>query len=174
MSFNPLYAFFPIPDVLPELNEALRQIDDSLRFLEENGVGGGGGGATDLDGLTDVTIAAPSNLQGLIYNSGSGQWENASIAGPVLTVLDDLADVSITAVESQQTLRYNGAEWVNVGPVDLAFTYNVSDQLTDIVGAGIDVDFTYNLDGTLNTVDNQTKVLTFGYSSGLLSSITVT
>ena len=36
----------------------------------------GGGGATTLDGLTDVTISAPANAQVLAYNSTTLQWEN--------------------------------------------------------------------------------------------------
>jgi hypothetical protein len=34
------------------------------------------GGATTLDGLTDVTISAPANAQVLTYNSTTSQWEN--------------------------------------------------------------------------------------------------
>ena len=53
--------------------------------LDEVGTGGGGG-ATNLDGLTDVTIAAPSDWEVLGYNATSGLWENtshihASVAG---------------------------------------------------------------------------------------------
>ncbi len=33
--FNPLYNYLPLSEDTPELNEALRQIDDSLRFLLE-------------------------------------------------------------------------------------------------------------------------------------------
>lgn len=40
-----------------------------------------GGGATDLDSLTDVTIATPSNGQALIYNSTSWDWENTTLWG---------------------------------------------------------------------------------------------
>ena len=53
--------------------------------LDEVGTGGGGG-TTNLDGLTDVTIAAPSDWEVLGYNATSGLWENtshihASVAG---------------------------------------------------------------------------------------------
>lgn len=42
------------------------------------GIGGGGGGASDLDGLSDVTISSPSNGQVLKYD-GSG-WVNGTDA----------------------------------------------------------------------------------------------
>lgn len=34
-----------------------------------------------LNGLTDVTIAAPSNGQALTYNSGTSEWNNTTLAG---------------------------------------------------------------------------------------------
>ncbi len=40
-----------------------------------------GGGATALNDLTDVTIAAVSNAQVLIYDSTSSHWENQAISG---------------------------------------------------------------------------------------------
>ena len=39
------------------------------------------GGATTLDGLTDVTISAPANAQVLTYNSTTSQWENQTPSG---------------------------------------------------------------------------------------------
>ena len=39
------------------------------------------GGATTLDGLTDVTISAPANAQVLTYNSTTTQWENQTPSG---------------------------------------------------------------------------------------------
>ena len=45
--------------------------------LDEVGTGGGGG-TTNLDGLTDVTITAPSDWEVLGYNATSGLWENTN------------------------------------------------------------------------------------------------
>lgn len=40
-----------------------------------------GGGATNLDALTDVTVASPTNGQVLTYDSGSSQWKNLAASG---------------------------------------------------------------------------------------------
>lgn len=169
MSDRPLYSFLPLLEADAELNEALREIADSLRALD--GVGGGGG-AVSLTDLVDVTITAPVTNEALVYNGTI--WENQTLAGgggPI--AFDDLTDVSVPAPNQEDRLVYRGGQWVNVGPVSLAFTYNGSDQLTNVAGSGVDIDFTYNLDGTLNTVFNQTNTLTFGYTGGLLTSIGV-
>jgi hypothetical protein len=47
-------------------------------------VAGGGGGATTLDALTDVTVASPINAQSLVYDSLASQWRNLQLtAGDV-------------------------------------------------------------------------------------------
>lgn len=38
-------------------------------------------GASDLNGLSDVTISAPANAQVLAYNSTTNQWENQTPGG---------------------------------------------------------------------------------------------
>lgn len=55
--------------------------DNVLKLKKDTGVvidleSGAGGGATTLDGLTDVTVAAPANRHILAYNSGATQWQN--------------------------------------------------------------------------------------------------
>ena len=40
---------------------------------------GGGGGASTLDGLADVTVVAPAQGNGLYYNIAFGQWANGAV-----------------------------------------------------------------------------------------------
>ena len=88
---------------------------------------GGGGGATTLDGLTDVTITGtPTDQQFLRYNSGTSQWINTSVTIP--TNLDSLTDVVASSPTNNQFLRHNGTNWVNASvtiPTNL-------DSLTDV------------------------------------------
>lgn len=42
---------------------------------------GGGGGATSLVDLLDVSISNPSNGQALVYNSTTQKWENQNVSG---------------------------------------------------------------------------------------------
>ena len=51
----------------------LRKIVENLKLIPL--------GASDLDGLSDVTISAPANAQVLTYNSTTGQWENQTPGG---------------------------------------------------------------------------------------------
>jgi hypothetical protein len=52
---------------------------DSNGTESQLGTGGGGGGATTLDALNDVTISSIANLNALIYNATSSQWENVAL-----------------------------------------------------------------------------------------------
>lgn len=79
--------------------------------------GSGGGGASDLDDLTDVDITSPSNGQVLTYNSTSQKWENSNASGGA-SDLEDLGDVNISTVTDGQTLQYDATsqKWVNTTP----------------------------------------------------------
>lgn len=52
----------------------LRKIVENLRLLVF--------GASDLNGLSDVTISSPTDDQILTYNSGTSQWENQTLVIP--------------------------------------------------------------------------------------------
>ena len=72
-----------------------------------------GGGATTLDGLTDVTITTPTDGQTLIYDANSSEWINGNGGGA--TTLNGLSDVDITSATDGQVLMFDGNanEWVN-------------------------------------------------------------
>jgi len=63
----------------------------------------GGGGASDLDGLSDVTIAAPANGHLLQYNNSTSQWENKLFG-----------NWSFSTLGATQFLRYSGSAWQNI------------------------------------------------------------
>lgn len=68
-------------------------------------------GATQLNGLTDVTLVSPSDSQALVYNAFSSQWENQDIP----RALDELQDTHITSPVTGNTIVYNSTsgKWEN-------------------------------------------------------------
>lgn len=100
-------------------------------------------------------------------------------------VLNDLSDVNVGtpgAGEDGYSLVWDNANsWfdlVDLGggaPPTLTFAYS-GGAVTDITGTGVDLDFTYNGDGSVNTiVDNVASITrTFAYNGdGTVSTITV-
>lgn len=80
-----------------------------------------------------------------------------------------------------QQVTDNGATTTNVitNKAQPTFTYNVDEQLINITYDNTtEKDFTYNGDGTLNTLtitypDSSTVVKTFNWSGGILQSISI-
>jgi hypothetical protein len=90
--------------------------DDLANTLTISAAGGGSGGATTLDGLTDVSVPSPSNGQALIYNTSTSQWEAQTISsGSGATDLNGLNDVTLSGTLDNQILRYDLAstQWKN-------------------------------------------------------------
>ena len=74
----------------------------------------GGGGATVLSDLTDVTIAMLANGQILQYDSTTQKWKNVNL--PTLSAaIATLTDVSLASLQDGQILQYNGVsgKWEN-------------------------------------------------------------
>lgn len=88
-------------------------------------------GATNLDGLTDVTITSPSTGQVLKWN-GSAWVNSADSTGTTINSLDDIGDVAITSVSSGQVLKWNGSAWVNAAESGGGGGASDLDDLTDV------------------------------------------
>lgn len=100
-----------------------------------NGISGGGGGASALDDLTDVTITAVSNGQVLKYNGSA--WVNAADnTGTTISSIDDITDVTITSASTGQFLKWNGTAWVN-DTIDLGTDTSGSFIASLVAGTGV-------------------------------------
>lgn len=68
-------------------------------------------------------------------------------------------------------------EWADEGasvPVDTEFTYNLDGSIDTIVAGGVTTEFTYNLDGSIDTISNGTWTKVYNYNiDGSIESITV-
>ena len=74
----------------------------------------GGGGVTNIEDLSNVTISSPASGQVLKYN-GSG-WVNGAVSGGGgATAIGDLDDVTLSSLTNGQILKYDAAssKWVN-------------------------------------------------------------
>lgn len=89
----------------------------------------GVGGTTNLNSLTDVTVAGPTDGQFLVYNSTTMVWENSNFPAG----LDDLTDVTTAGAVNGQFLKYNGVSWVP----DTATTPTQLSDLSDIDTTGV-------------------------------------
>jgi len=128
--------------------------------------GSGGGSATTLDGLTDVTITGVVDGDVLQYDSASGDWVNAP-AGSVSTTLGGLSDVTITNASPSQLTYYDGTEWkneykYNIVPNVPFTTENGTEQFLDLINRR---DLTTVL-GFLNNIVTQSYYLPFTKEDG--------
>jgi len=87
-------------------------------------------GPTNLDSLTDVTVANPLTGQFLQYTGGGWVNTTVSLGSGGATNLDGLSDVTLTSPANAQYLSYNSTsgQWVNTSLP----TANL-DALTDVV-----------------------------------------
>ena len=113
-----------VPNVLAGEGITISSIEAKHDFWSRGGVSalglggqGGGGGATTLDGLDDVTITSPANGQALVYQNGT--WVNA-------VVTPDLSDYATKDwVEDQGYLtslpahNHDGRYYINNGTIHL-------------------------------------------------------
>lgn len=118
---NWLYYAGTTEVITPDADQNYRVTDNGTTKLYfwngssyEELTSGGGGGATDLDDLTDVSISSPTNGQVLKYNSVSQEWENANESGGG----DYVGLYGMTEIQSsdgQGTTQIDLSQYTNVG-----------------------------------------------------------
>lgn len=103
--------------------------------IDEIAEGGGGGGATSLNQLSDVELTDQTVGQVLKYNGY--KWENANESGGGATTFADLTDVSLNNVQNGQVPKYNSTtgKWENAnesgGDLSNYYTKSETDSLLD-------------------------------------------
>ncbi len=107
------------------------------------------GGATDLDGLTDVTISAPAT--GHFIRKSAGNWLNTFIVEADISDLQayltditgesigNLSDVTFVDAADGDFLRFNGTSWVDAVITeadisDLTHAISVEDEGSPVTG----------------------------------------
>ena len=141
--------FFTDSTTDPTINGQIRRNGNTIKAFVNGGVvdladiGSGGGGATNLDDLTDVTLIAETAGQYLRF--GGTVWSNSQILWPDINLtgssLDDLGDVLIGTPAANTVLKWSGSNWVDGNIVNA----NID------AGAAIDIsklDITGTPDGT--------------------------
>jgi len=84
----------------------------------------GGGGASQLDELSDVVSATNTNEFVLVANGTTGYVGRALLEGDISDLqayitditgdpLGNLSDVTVTAIGSNEILKWNGSAWIN-------------------------------------------------------------
>lgn len=139
------------------------QSGNSGKYLTTNGTAASwatiSSGATNLNGLSDVTITSATTGEVLRYNGS--QWVDAQLGysdlsglPTLVTNLNGLSDVTITAAATGEVLRYNGSQWIDAqlgysdlsgAPSNVSFFNNDAGYLTDVV-----LDLTPQLGGNLD------------------------
>ena len=121
---------------------------DADQVLTTDGAGtltwvtGGGGGATDLDSLTDVDITSVANNDLLMYNSVASKWQNTNLGVSVTPTLT--GDSSVTTTSTYTLTVSNHATYD-----DPAYFCEVYTGVTKVVDND---DVTQNHDGTMSFI----------------------
>lgn len=120
--------------VAPTTGQAL--VWDGTQW-EPGTVSGGGGGATDLDGLSDVSAASPSNGDVIVYNTGTSTWTtSASLQNLVALLKQPTADTTTIEADTSNKItidKTTAAEKV-VATVDGTDAMVVKDTHTEFKG----------------------------------------
>lgn len=97
----------------------------------------GSSGATELDELTDVSVAgdnAPADGQALVYDAADGLWKPSDVAtsGGTVDSIQDITDVSNTSPQNGEVLQWDSASETWVPASIPAFTPQELDDLDDV------------------------------------------
>ena len=93
------------------------------------------GGATQLTGLSDVSVSSLADGQILKYDATNQEWVNANESGGGSSTLAGLTDVNLTTPTNGQVLTYDATndEWVNANASSgSAINYSTTEQDTGI------------------------------------------
>jgi len=122
-------------------------------------------GASDLNGLSDVTLTSPTNAQLLVYNSSTGQWVNQY---PAVVSTPTLAQVTTAGNTTTNAITVGG---LTVGQVGGSGTINFP---TTISGFAASI-FTQYASNNLNLRISNTYVKVYGSGQiELTGSTTIT
>jgi len=102
-------------------------------------ISGAGGGSSDLNGLTDVTLVSVTNGQLLGFNGT--KWVNVDPGAASAFPLSNLTDTTITNIQIKQIIQWNGTAWVNIDlpSTDLTNYYNKTEVNTNFLSANTDL-----------------------------------
>lgn len=113
------------------------------KFLSAGGTweipDGGGGGATSLAGLSDVSIAGPSNLSLLQYKASDGKWHNAPLSSVGGTITGVTAGAGLTGggVSGSVSLAFDAVSdkriLANISGSSAAASANTLTQILDAI-----------------------------------------
>ena len=161
----------------------------SGRYLKEDGTwdtpSGGGGGASALNDLSDVSLSSPSGGQVLAYNSTTNKWENytpsggttvvANPSGQAITDLiklqvgNDIYSIPSGGESSDEIIIYRNGSWTNQSYISFA-EYLCTETASGIecqgMHAGVVVSSVSNLNNAYSIVMIIESLNGFDYQTG--------
>jgi len=121
--------------VAPTTGQAL--VWDGAQWEPGTVSGGGGGGATDLDGLSDVSAPSPSNGDVIVFNTGTSTWTTSgSLQNLVALLKQPTSDTTTIEADTSNKItidKTTSAEKV-VATVDGTDAMVVKDTHTEFKG----------------------------------------
>ena len=129
-----------------------------------SGGGGTGGGATNLNGLTDVNITSVANGQIIAYNNTSGQWENQTGITGGLTYKGTFN--ATTGAPSLANAVQGDFYLVDTAGTIYGQTWGINDHLLINADMGGSID-----NGKIDKIDNTDQVTSVNGSTGAITGL---